>query len=103
MAACRNLQAHINKLNQEFQRQQELLYNAEYQIQLMERKVQRARGERTAEERRDLMKEIEELEKDFKTKSDHHKLLSKSLKQLEDDLRAIHRNLTEVSAQNKRL
>ena len=49
------------------------------------------------------MKEIEELEKDYKTKSDHHKLLSKSLKQLEDDLRAIHRNLTEVSAQNKRL
>jgi predicted nucleic acid-binding Zn-ribbon protein len=49
MAACRNLQSHINKLNQDFQRQQELLYNAEYQIQLMERKVARARGERTLE------------------------------------------------------
>ena len=47
MATCRNLQSHISKLNQEFQKQQELLYNAEYQIQLMERKVARARGERT--------------------------------------------------------
>lgn len=49
MATCKNLQAHINKLNQDFQKQQELLYNAEYQIQLMERKVARARGERTLE------------------------------------------------------
>ena len=49
MATCRNLQSHINKLNQDFHKQQELLYNAEYQIQLMERKVARARGERTLE------------------------------------------------------
>jgi predicted nucleic acid-binding Zn-ribbon protein len=58
MAACRNLQSHINKLNQEFQKQQELLYNAEYQIQLMERKVARARGERTLEEKKDLQKDV---------------------------------------------
>lgn len=50
MAALRNLQSHINKLNQEFQRQQELLYNAEYQIQLLERAVARAHGEKTNEE-----------------------------------------------------
>lgn len=47
MAACRNLQSHINKLNQQFQKQQQLLYNAEYQIQLMERNVQKAKGQRT--------------------------------------------------------
>ena len=63
MAACRNLQSHINKLNQEFQKQQELLYNAEYQIQLMERKVARAKGERTLEEKKDLQKDIEEAAK----------------------------------------
>ena len=61
MAASRNLQSHIGKLNQEFQRQQELLYNAEYQIQLMERKVARARGEKTLEEKKDLEKEINAL------------------------------------------
>lgn len=69
----------------------------------MERKVQRARGERTAEERRDLMGEIEIAEKNFKDLGDHHKLLSSSLKQLEDDLRAIHRSLTDVNVENKRL
>jgi len=33
LSASRNLQASINKLKQEKQRQQELLYNSEYQIQ----------------------------------------------------------------------
>lgn len=103
MAACRNLQAHINKLNQEFQRQQELLYNAEYQIQLMERKVQRARGERTAEEKRDLEIEIKKAEEERDQKLNEHKLLSKSLRQLDDDLRAISRNLTLITDENKKL
>jgi chromosome segregation ATPase len=42
LSASRNLQASINKLKQEKQRQQELLYNSEYQIQQLERKVSRA-------------------------------------------------------------
>ena len=103
MAACRNLQAHINKLNQEFQRQQELLYNAEYQIQLMERKVQRARGERTAEEKRDLELEIKKAEEEYQQKVEEHKLLSKSIRQLDDDLRAISRQMTTILEENKKL
>lgn len=39
LSASKNLQASINKLNQEKNRQQELLYNAEYQIASMERRV----------------------------------------------------------------
>ena len=76
MAACRNLQSHINKLNQEFQRQQELLYNAEYQIQLMERKVARAKGERTLEEKKDLQKEIDEVAKKNSEIKTQHKILN---------------------------
>lgn len=37
LSASRNLQANINNLKQKSQRQQELLYNAEFQIQTMER------------------------------------------------------------------
>jgi len=47
LSASRNLQANLNKLKQEKQRQQELLYNSEFQIQQMERKVARASGERS--------------------------------------------------------
>lgn len=54
LSASRNLQANIVKLKQEQQRQQELLYNAEFQIQQMERKVSRASGERSQEETKQL-------------------------------------------------
>ncbi len=80
MAACRNLQSHINKLNQEFQRQQELLYNAEYQIQQMERKVARAKGDRTLEEKKDLEKEEQEARKKLADVDEMNRLLVDSLK-----------------------
>ena len=82
MAACRNLQSHINKLNQDFQKQQELLYNAEYQIQLMERKVARARGERTLEEKKDLQKDVDEAKKKNSDVRNQHKILNESVKRL---------------------
>ena len=40
-------------------RQQELLYNAEFQIQQMERKVARGLGERSDEEKKVLMDQID--------------------------------------------
>ncbi|KAM3137530.1 hypothetical protein pb186bvf_010320 [Paramecium bursaria] len=95
MSACRNYQSHINKLIQEFQRQQELLYNAEYQIQLMERRVARARGERTLEEKKDLEKEINDIEQEVAEQRKEHKTLLQSIKRLDDDLRAIERILNQ--------
>ena len=63
LSASRNLQANINKLRQDEQRQKELLYNAEFQIQQMERRVNRAQGDRSPEEAKALQKEIDELMK----------------------------------------
>jgi len=103
MAACRNLQAHINKLSQEFQRQQELLYNAEYQIQLMERKVARARGEKTIEERKELEEQIKKAEAEFEQKSIEHKTLSQALRKLDDDMRAIEKSLVSVEDERAKL
>jgi hypothetical protein len=60
LSASRNLQASINKLKQEKQRQQVLLYNADYQIQQLERMVSRAQGERSQEEQKKLQAEIVE-------------------------------------------
>eukprot|EP00825_Cyclidium_porcatum_P038764 TRINITY_DN456_c0_g2_i4.p1 TRINITY_DN456_c0_g2~~TRINITY_DN456_c0_g2_i4.p1 ORF type:complete len:601 (-),score=153.51 TRINITY_DN456_c0_g2_i4:356-2158(-) len=96
MAACRNLQAHINNLNQEFQRQQELLYNAEYQIQLMERKVARAKGDRTVEEKKELEAEIEIADKEYQKVNKEHTEISESLKKLDDDLRTVEKKLRNI-------
>ena len=103
MAACRNLQSHISKLNQEFQKQQELLYNAEYQIQLMERKVARARGQRTLQEKKDLQKDIEEASKKNDGIKKQFKILNESVKKLNDDLRAVENRLIDVRGDEKKL
>jgi hypothetical protein len=42
----------------------------------MERKVARARGEKTLEEKKDLEKEIKQLEEEFEAASENHKLLA---------------------------
>ncbi|KRX02640.1 hypothetical protein PPERSA_11980 [Pseudocohnilembus persalinus] len=102
MAACRNLKAHISNLNQDFQRQQELLYNAEYQIQLMERKVARAKGERTLEERNDIKNEKEKAQNENDEVKSENKKLKDSLKDLEDSLRSIDKRLTALQGDEKK-
>lgn len=93
MAACRNLQSHINQLNQEFSRQQELLYNAEYQIQQMERRVARAKGERTQEEKKDLDNEESLARKDLEDQKKENKEITESLKKLDDELRSVEKSV----------
>lgn len=39
LSAKKNIKGNIHKLEQEILKQQELLYNVDFQIQLMERKV----------------------------------------------------------------
>jgi chromosome segregation ATPase len=46
----KNLAARISQLDEQVARQQELLYNVEFQLQQMERKVARAGGQRSEEE-----------------------------------------------------
>lgn len=57
----------------------------------MQRKVARAKGERTLEEKKDLENEIKQSEEEvLKIKKEHKTLLS-SVKKLDDDLRGIER------------
>ena len=53
-------------------RQQELIYNAEFQIQQMERKVARGLGERSDEEKNKLNAEIAHHEAELAWLHRHH-------------------------------
>jgi coiled-coil domain-containing protein 39 len=59
----------------------------------MERKVARARGERTLEEKKDLQKDIEEASKKNADIKNQFKILNESVKKLNDDLRAVENKL----------
>ena len=53
----RNMEGQLTQLDKESARQQELLYNAEFEIQQIERKIARGLGERSDEEKNALKKE----------------------------------------------
>ncbi|PRP87361.1 hypothetical protein PROFUN_01623 [Planoprotostelium fungivorum] len=92
-AAEKNLQAKIAKLDAESLKQQELIYNQEYQLQQLERKISRAQGERTNEERAALNARIKELTVDLDRRSEQYNLLNGQQKKIEDDVRTAKRNL----------
>jgi chromosome segregation ATPase len=103
ISARKNIKANIAKLETEITKQGELLYNVDFQIQLMERKVDWVQGKRTQEETNEINKKLDFLKK---TKSDLSKKLTKidsSLKMIAEDLRAVETKLSNSNDEKKRL
>lgn len=98
-AASRNLAAKIHKLDSESGRQQELLYTAEFQIQQLERKVSRASGERSDDEKVALTAQIAGLNTELETAAEKEKLLLQQTKVLRDDLRRVQRQKVDLVEQ----
>lgn len=86
-AASRNLADKIRKLDAQSLRQQELVYNAEFQIQQLERKVSRASGIRTDEEKKVLNKRIAVLKEELQEAKSQNGMLVEQRKKLDNELR----------------
>jgi len=103
ISAKKNLKANISKLIQEITKQMGLLYDVDFQIQLMERKVAWVLGKRTLEETNEINNEIESLEK---SKADRQKKLNKllgSLKNIDEELRNVETRLKTAKEEKKKL
>lgn len=85
-AQYKNLESKINGLDQQVLKQQELLYHADFQIQMLERKVARAGGERSDEEKRLLNARIDKLSQELEEVNAEHAMLTQQVKKAEDDL-----------------
>ena len=96
LAAGRNLQAAINKKDQEIQKQHVLLYSADYLIQANQRKVDEAKGIQITDKNKELSIKIEEKESKLTEKEDQLEKVTKSVKELGDDLRLIEKNLEKT-------
>eukprot|EP00747_Dinoflagellata_sp_TGD_P162413 gnl/TRDRNA2_/TRDRNA2_179979_c0_seq1.p1 gnl/TRDRNA2_/TRDRNA2_179979_c0~~gnl/TRDRNA2_/TRDRNA2_179979_c0_seq1.p1 ORF type:complete len:930 (-),score=334.27 gnl/TRDRNA2_/TRDRNA2_179979_c0_seq1:125-2803(-) len=99
-SAIKNLQFQISKLDQERQRQQELLYAVDFQSQLMQRKVARVSGERTIEEREEFNKKISQLEGQFDEQKNLHTILSAQIKRQEAELKNSNRALEAIKKES---
>jgi coiled-coil domain-containing protein 39 len=94
-SAERNLDGTLAQLDKESARQQELLYNAEFQIQQIERKVARGMGQRSDEEKKALKAQIEGLEGVLREAREKKKVLSAQCRKIMNELVASksHREL----------
>ncbi|CAK0859056.1 unnamed protein product [Prorocentrum cordatum] len=99
-SAIKNLQFQISRLDTERQRQQELLYQVDFQSQLMQRKVARVSGERTVEERDDYNKKVEQLEKQTEDQKNLHAILSAQIKRQDAALKNANRSLATIKKEN---
>ena len=96
-SADRNLRDKIKALDAESQKQQEHIYNADFQLQLMERKVARAQGNYRADEKEALNAKVDQLEKLLTSTEQEERMLKKQLKKVNDDYRAAKRQLDELN------
>ena len=94
--SSRNLQARIHELDQRSLKQQEMLYNIEFQVQMLERKVARASGKRSVEETLELNKRITELKASLERHTSQHHMLTGQLKRLQDDLRRSQKQYSSI-------
>merc|ERR1719324_2195290 len=99
-SAIKNLQFQISRLDQERQRQQELLYAVDFQSQLMQRKVARVSGERTLEEKEEFNKKIEQLDKQLEEQKSLHAILSAQIKRQNAELKTAERALKQIQAES---
>lgn len=74
-------------MDQETLRKQTLLYNQEYQIQQLERKIRRILGERTDEEKEEYNQRINELSQQLDENTKKCSVLQTQYKHLQDELR----------------
>ena len=74
-------------MDQETLHKQTLLYNQEYQIQQIERKIRRILGERTDEEKEEFNKRISELSEQLEINNKKCSVLQTQYKHLQDELR----------------
>jgi len=101
--SSRNATNRIKQLDEQAQRQRELVYAADFQLQLMERKVARATGIRSATEQRELHKKIADLTKQLEEQHAQRAMLDTQCKRLANDLKQAKRKEQDSMHESERL
>lgn len=84
----KNFTSKANELENKRARQEELLYNANFQLQQMEKKVARGLGVRSTEEKERLQSQIAALEKELESERQTKLLLVQQQRKVQAELRS---------------
>ncbi|XP_062900925.1 coiled-coil domain-containing protein 39 isoform X2 [Mobula hypostoma] len=92
-ATLRSLNSRIDKLDHEGIRQQEVIYNQDFQIQQLEQRLAKLEGNVSHNEKEILGDKVEELTKTLEEKKSTVNLLNSQLKKLQNDIQHLRRYL----------
>merc|ERR1719324_922202 len=99
----RMMKGRIAALDRESQKQNQLLCNVDFQLQQLERKVARAGGERSLEEKELLEKKIKVLQKQLEEQVKEQKLLHGQVKTIEVTLKLSKRKRDDLLTEHHEL
>eukprot|EP00796_Vickermania_ingenoplastis_P009464 gene9464-6646_t len=97
----KNMKAKISQLDGESFQQQVVLYNIEFNVQQMIKKVSRAKGDRTDRERKELQSKIDLLQKTLDELEQQHRVLDTQVKRVREDLRRSKVEIEKLEASKK--
>lgn len=97
----KNLKAKISQLDSESFQQQVVLYNIEFNVQQMIKKVGRAKGDRTDRERKELQGKIDLLQATLEELDQQHRVLDTQVKRVQEDLRRSKTEIEKLEAVKK--
>jgi chromosome segregation ATPase len=103
ISAEKNIMGNLKRKSQEIDKQNERMYNVDFQIQLMEKKIAWHQGKRTPEETNEINQKIAKLSESRDEELKKKNTLSESLKTIDEDLRTVDNQLKTLKEEKKRL
>ncbi|KAM8770786.1 coiled-coil domain-containing protein 39 [Rhynchonycteris naso] len=102
-SSLKHLNQHLHKLDFETLKQQEIMYNQDFRIQQLERRMSRLKGEINSEEKQALETKIVELKKMLEEKKSTFGLLETQIKKLHNDLYFIKKSNSKLCDEKQSL
>uniref|UniRef100_A0A671P167 Coiled-coil domain-containing protein 39 n=1 Tax=Sinocyclocheilus anshuiensis TaxID=1608454 RepID=A0A671P167_9TELE len=102
-AAVSNLDSSLSKLDQNLLKQQMIVSNQDFQIQMLERKTLHLQGKVNTEEKEALEKRASDLEEALEEKNRTAATLTTQLKKLQDDIRCVRKDTDKIGTEKREL
>ncbi|KAG8581329.1 hypothetical protein GDO81_007633 [Engystomops pustulosus] len=101
--SLRNLNSQLQKLDLHALKQQGIIYNQDFQIQQLERRLARLKGEVNTDEKHSLEMKVSDLSKTFDERKFALNILNTQHKKLQGDVRNIKRDLEKTGQEKENL
>ncbi|NXA08637.1 CCD39 protein, partial [Sapayoa aenigma] len=101
--SLKNLQSRLHRLDTEVFKQQELIYNQDFYIQQVQRRLSRLEGEVNSNEKQVLEAKVAELKKTLEEKKNAYDALNAQYKKVQNDVQVTKRTIDKTAEETSGL